>query len=231
MVGLTRSRAAWAALLLVLCPGSHAAASVISFNNSAGVFQWRPVGFAGQMGNLFDPTLAPSQQSAAVAAHSLSYNYGFIFGSDQAVAESIFGGPNASVAKEATPVVVHNPMGQEFDFFPATIFGAGQPVGNAANWQSAADGAWNSFFAGRNRLLGQTAFIGIRLGLADGVHYGFAQLNWQQAPPDFGSMMMYQPTAWAFENTPNTPITVPAPGAAVAAICGACFLARRRRTV
>jgi hypothetical protein len=208
---------------------SQVVASVIGFDNSAGQFQWRPSGFPPASGNLFDPTLAPGQQAAAVASRSLIYTYGQIFGSDMAAPESIIGGANASIARDMTPVVVHNPGGQEFDFFPATAFAPGQDVGGGANWQMMADAAWNSFFAGRNRLLGQESIVGIRLGLADGTHYGFVDLNWQQAPPDFGSMMMYQPVAWGYESTPNTPITVPTPAGAAVAVCGALFAKRRRR--
>jgi hypothetical protein len=225
------SRLRWSVLAACAAIGlgcvTPAPASVIAFDNSGAVFQWRPSGFAGVPGNGLDPSLAADHQASAVVSRSLGYSYGFIAGSDMAVPESIFGGLDISIARNTIPVIVHNGF-EEFDFFPATTFAAGQPVGSAANWQSSANAAWNSFFAGRNRLLGQEAFVGFRINLADGSHYGFIDLNWQQAPPDFGSMMMYQPLAWAYESVPNTPITVPAPAFAAAIVCGAWLMGRRR---
>jgi hypothetical protein len=85
---------------------------------------------------------------------------------------------------------------------------------------------------GRVRLLGQSPTIGFRVIMNGLPHYGWVELNHETGVANTGiPLEMYQPVRWAFETTPNTPIGVPIPSPAGAALLGvgAMGFALRRR--
>jgi MYXO-CTERM domain-containing protein len=117
-------------------------------------------------------------------------------------------------------------------FFPAVTFAPGTQVGADQSYQVSAATGYFNVSLGRNRFLGQSPTLGFRVRLNGEFHYGYIQFDWRETVLDETVAFMYQPTLWAYETTPNTPITVPSVPAALAfgaAGIGAATLRRRPR--
>lgn len=225
------------AVLLAAVPGPRAAAELIVQSNAGGSFIWRPThtpspGFPGgtQAGNAFDPTL-PASSNPTAGATSLTATSG-TGGTSSTYVDAFFSaGPSIRIARGITPVTI--PGIPQVQQLRAAVFTPGQSVGPAnagAEWAGAASYSYSRpTLAGPQ--LGQSPFIGIRLELATGVHYGWIELDWRSVSYPSGlSIGAYQPVRWAYESVPNVPALVPAPGAgALLGAAGIVALRRRRR--
>jgi len=117
---------------------------------------------------------------------------------------------------------------------PAAAFTVGQTVGADHSYSSRlVDVGYFAAALGRGNLLGDSAFVGFRVTLDDGLpHYGWIEINYRLGPVRFdqpSTIFMYQPVRWAYETLPNTPITVPSPGALGLLGLAAMAAARRHR--
>jgi len=213
-----------------------ACAEVIVFDNSSGTFRWIANGSTGTPGSLFDPTLpaeAQLAQSTSFSPRQLGYIAAIGGGSFTVSGDGITTASNIRLARAAAQVVVSGPQpGQMTSFTVAAAFQPGDLVGSGANFNNVtvATGYFNPGL-GRNNFLGQHAFVGFRVFLADDtLHFGFIELDYQLGFTANGSsIMMYQPVRWGYELLPNTPVTIiPGPGSAALLVGALPFVGRRR---
>ncbi len=200
-------------------------ASVVVHDNTNGQF------VLGAMLNLFDPSLAPTSQAAAVPERSITYFGGFGGGSGTPQGDGIGCGEALRVPLNPVPFQIRvPPINNLFEFFLTQTFANGEPVGPDEDYANG--GTMALFRTGfRTPLVGLTPFTGFRLQLADGVHFGWIQWLWSSGPFfDGGTILMYQPIRWAYETEPNVPIVVPAPTAiGLLALAGLVASRRQRR--
>lgn len=205
------------AKLLVACGTLGASAAIpaagdlVTFDNSEGQFVWqfRLDHPSDVPGNLLDLTRSPAEQSDADPALGFSYLFReSVSSSTEIVAHSIVGADDGMIARDSQAIIVHNQL-HEATLHLATRFHA--PIGPTENWRPDADTTWYSYSDGLHPMLGQTCTVGIRLNLADGVHYGYINLVWRPwsvDPPVPHSTGMYQPAYWGYDNEPDTPFMI-----------------------
>ena len=223
----------------MVCVGA-VSAEVVLFDNTAGTFFWVANADTGP-GGAFDPTLAPSQQASF--AESRRLRYGASLGGSGTIvsADLIAMGSAIRIAGNPVPTRVFGPNpGQERDFLHAATFLPGEQVGPNTMYPDPVPpmppniivGYFNVNL-GRHGFLGQHPFVGFRVTLDDGLpRYGWIEFDYRESliHPDGDLGLMYQPVRWAYETEPNTPITVPSPGALSLLALAGLRAARRRRS-
>ncbi|MGQ0626757.1 MAG: hypothetical protein ACT4PL_01495 [Phycisphaerales bacterium] len=221
-------------LSVLVCIPVGSAASVIEHSNAERTFVWRAnPGFAGGVGDLLEPLLSANQQSEAVFSRSLFYVAGVGGGSESPQGDAVQGSATMRVVQSPIPLLITNRFGVVTTFQPLQAIPAGSLLGASANYRNFGTAA--IYYLGGNMvhapLLGQSAFIGFNMTLADGPHYGFVELMFTTGPVgNSGEIIpMYQPLRWAYESQPNVPIVVPGPGPALAFVLFAPLAVRRRR--
>jgi len=228
---MNRSAAAATGLSIFALLPLSAAADILHFDNSAGQFEWvESFVLNGNFmhGSSLDLTQGPSQSGEQTPMSLLAYTEIF-FTSNQLVNTSIE--PNdPSVMRIARNPEVLIDLGPNSDIvFPVTTYALGVPIGPSVpngSWAVSADVNYRSG-AINVSLIGGRAFVGIRLQLADGIHYGWIDLLDQ----GYNTNPSFLPLAWAIETTPNTPIAagvIPAP-ASIACLGVLSLTAGRRR--
>ena len=228
-----------ATIASMVCVGA-VSAEVVLFDNTAGTFFWVANADTGP-GGAFDPTLAPSQQASF--AESRRLRYGASLGGSGTIvsADLIAMGSAIRIAGNPVPTRVFGPNpGQERDFLHAATFLPGEQVGPNTMYPDPVPpmppniivGYFNVNL-GRHGFLGQHPFVGFRVTLDDGLpRYGWIEFDYRESliHPDGDLGLMYQPVRWAYETEPNTPITVPSPGALSLLALAGLRAARRRRS-
>jgi hypothetical protein len=206
------------------------------FDNTNDTFLWVPNGSFENPGAQFNPTLAPVASLPLVFDTRALLVFGSMGGSSSAVsADLIATGPNIAIARNLIAVTVNGPQpGQQTQFRPATLFAAGASVGPGSNFEAQADTGYFNPTLGRIALLGDNPTLGFRVMLNGQPHYGYIEFDRRLATTAGGDFVLpiYQPIRWAYETTPNTPITVPSVPAVLAfgaAGIGAATLRRRPR--
>ncbi len=216
-------------------------AAVVIFDNSEATFVWLAQGFDREGGGL-NPTVSPTAQTVGNTDRQLFYGAFLGGGSTTVASDSIGALPQSSIQVAADPrvFVVDGPRPGQQTFFDrvAQVYGVGSTVGPSGMAQTFGTAVSTGYFSaagGRFNFLGQHAFIGFQVILDDGLpHYGWIELDYRVGPlassPFDSTVMMYQPVRWAYETSPNTPITVPAPaGGAITLLAAAGLACRRRR--
>lgn len=217
------SHTALAACTTLAACSIPAPAALIVHDNSALTFTWTrsvlpPSGPLFE-GRALDPTLPAAQQSGVHMNHAFHWLGYEPTSSLQLLPEDLAGvSPAARVARAPEPV----PLLSE-NFYPAAAFAPGSLVGPGELWEAGAMG-YSEGFTTRAWFLGPEATVGIRFSLAGSTHYGWITLGLQPGITPHGH---YQPVAWAYESTPDTPaLVIPAPSCA---LLGLLALAPRRR--
>ncbi len=200
-------------------------AQVVTFDNSAGTFVWIPTLIDQSSGatiiqeKLLDISLSPADNQAGLADPFRALSYWF---ANPTVSNQI-------IVSRATRFFPDGRAGIDFGEFFNYGSDAGHYVRNYLPGESVipdmATGAFptnaglaNHSTTGQEAYLGQRIIIGVRFQ-ADQVgklhNYGYVILEWRenlQFPNTSGgttTVDMYQPVEWAYEITPNVPITIP----------------------
>jgi hypothetical protein len=210
----------------VLCAVASAPASVITFENTGGQFDWRP----GVVN--FPPALClditqPASQSGASTPFTISWSRGEEVASDTGVTHELYCGASTHVVKSTTSVRVQLfSNGTMVDLYPPQDFGSAGTVGPGLNWQPGATLGWFFFqFNGDHWIAGSAFSMGLELNMADGTHFGYARF--QLTSGTYG--LQYQPSDWGYETVPGAPIMVPAPAGVILFAVGLGRCRRRRR--
>ena len=221
------SQAALAVSAALAASAGTASAALVFHDNSDLAFTWTrsvwPVTGPIVDGRVLDPTLPAAQQSGLPVDHALRWLGSDPIGSLDKYGENLSGYTAAArVAQSPQLISVGFPSA---DFFPVQTFSLGESVGPAETWSGGAMGYSEGFTPYRGAFLGSEAYAGIRFDLAGAVHYGWIKLRLQ---PGVGPAGHYQPTAWAYESTPDTPAQIiPAPACGLVGLLA--FVPRRRR--
>ncbi len=200
---------------------SVSAAQVVSYDNSGADFVWVPWltfsdGFVVLDERALDITLSPTdnQAGSASAERAVTCSYNFPITSSEVlldVASRQFPGGLAQV-------VTDGPVSTGFDSgFLAKTYAPGDTIGPSEAFMNSAVTTRHPI-GGPEPLIGATATIGVRVpadASAGTFHYGYVVLEWQEDlvlinnKGTTSTLDLYQPIAWAYESTPETPITVP----------------------
>ncbi|RNC82424.1 MAG: hypothetical protein ED559_11785 [Phycisphaera sp.] len=191
----------------------------MSFDNSDGVFAWTPsyvIGVPVLMPKTLDLTLSPSDNQVSLSEpfRSFSVTSDTPSTSSQTLFERVVGydkNGRAQIAKGQ----LHQVGGDSS--FIAKTFQSGDQIGPNDTYDRSS-ALWTHSFSNTNRLVGDRNTIGVRFATdetGESYHYGYIALEWKQ---DFEfiaidgfpiTLSLYQPVAWAYETTPDTPIMVP----------------------
>jgi len=209
-------------------------ADVIVFDNQDGAFALRARGDSVEPRSVLDPTLPAAAQTSQGLFERGFYHFAASGGgSDSPQGDGFFCGANMRLARSTTPIEVRNGVGAVTTFFPTQVFAAGESVGNGPDYQETVITALfhiagDAFHA---PFLGQSAYMGFRLNLADGPHFGWVELDFRTGifSSGGGTIPMYQPIRWAYESQPNVPIAVPGPSVGGCLAVGALAVGLRRR--
>lgn len=174
-----------------------ARAEVITFVNH-GEFTW--IGIdpndpkANPDSNALDIT-KPATQPGDPSPAAFKWLIPSPMGINDVTSGQIIGGPNASVARGELA------KAQGAFFFPAKVFGPGEPINAAEDFGLFADTYAYSIANGATLLIGPQATLGVQVIVSGHPHYGWIRLAWNGTE--------YQPIAWAYESNPETSIVVP----------------------
>jgi len=222
-----------ASVALVAGTASAAHASIQYFNNAGGAFVWESSTFFSEFipGTFLDITQPPSQSGAQTPFSIQSFSEPLFF-SRQFVTTTLVADDASRISFARGPHQIMHPLPDiagECD--PAVALASGVMIDGdvpGAAWSDYADVNFRADMIDQS-LIGGRSFVGVKLHMADGVHFGWIDLqdNGYNANPSF------VPLAWAYETTPDTPLpagVVPAPGTlSLLALTAAPLLARRRR--
>ncbi len=212
----------------ILCSAAAAHADLVTFDNSAGVFNWRPFALQQQPGLYLDVTLPPTQSGSATPL-SIGWSRGTQSTSDGGAPHGMSAEASARVVRSTVPVwaPLYNFGNQTVALYPPQDFQAGPSIGLGLNWQQSATLGWYyGLFGGDHWIVGSGFDMGLELIMNDGVHFAFAEFALRNGT--YG--IQYQPTRWGYETTPNVSVTVPAPAAWLVIGAGWCVAPRRRRS-
>ena len=187
----------------------HAPTPVTLFDNSAAVFDWEG-GFRGETGDqdgaYLDVTLSAAAQTGQANVRGVQWIYFDTVGntSPGGIAfwpRSTFPTNGARFAAGATFVIQGNePWGAQHPT-PARVLQAGDAVGPFDTWEPSVS---NAHFQDASDETGPSVtwfsagIIGVRITAADGIHYGFVDVQ-----PG------YTPIRWGYNPNPNQPIVIP----------------------
>jgi hypothetical protein len=170
-----------------------------------GAFHWTAQVPSYELGHSFDVTQGVGQPTGA-NDRTFWYQIPFRDSSTTVAADIInrsswFGGGGmGQIARSLTPFLIHDPNapGGTRYTYPAAHYGPGQAVGpTGVVWQTYAVFQEGGF--GRGQIpIGHT-FLGISFPAADGIHYGFIEVNDTAAVP----------LSWGYESEPGVPAVIP----------------------
>jgi hypothetical protein len=218
------------AAVLVSIAGD-AAGSIVYFNNSGGQFVWQESFYLAGFhhGTSLDITQPPSQ-SGEITPYSIhSFSESFLT-SGETVTTSLRADASTVSVSQAPRILVNTPGPYARFVDPPVVYAVGELVSASTpngDWDSYADVNWRSSQTDISLINGR-AFVGVKLEMPDGPHYGWIDLidNGYYASPSFVA------AAWAWETTPNTPLPagmVPGPGSLVCLMMAGMRVAQRRR--
>lgn len=187
-------------------------------NDPAEIPSWRVL-------DITQPVTSQPAKGTLGPSWSVRVVFEFAFTWAESDKKSLWGNTNSAVAYteghildgwSGLPMAVDVP--ELFD--PGDAIGAGSHWGGGARlWEFNTRGRWD-FIPWPD-----SAFVGLRITLPDGVHYGFVEIE----RFDFFGSPRYRPLSWGYETEVGVPLVlVPAPGAAVL-LASAGLIARRRR--
>ena len=195
--------------------------SVVVFDNSDATFVWHwNCGCVDEPPfppSWLDPSRAADQQTGLSSARGIQF-----FKQDPSVGmstpgEFAFQGRSApgglAIAAAPSFVIPGNEDGYDRGVIPPLSKSPGDVVGPADDWRQR---VLTAHFIDLSQSYGpsQTWFrdgiIGVRFPMADGVHYGFIELDY--IPNDFNSWYaVYRPVRWGYSPIPDQPLVIPPP--------------------
>ncbi len=200
---------------------STSGAQVIAFDNSDGAFVWTPWlvypdGFVALSEKSLDLTLSPADNQAGLAdaERAIATDYIYPLTSSQVWlnhARDVF---PSGFAEVATGSAVDTGFTSGFR---AQTFSASDEIDPTETFMNQAAIATHPI-GGPQPLLGNQATIGVRFPTDEtktSFHYGYIVLEWRDnlafnnSKGSTSTLDLYQPVAWAYESTPDTPITIP----------------------
>ncbi len=215
------------ACVFVLSLCTTASGVMVVFDNASGEFVWNRAwdGAPPPEPNYLDPMLPPSQSGAATGRAIRLWYYG-PDSSTEIVALPFGVEADIRIATDEPYIFEPDPFLQPKEIEPAHVFDPGQLVGaGGETWSDRAHFLWQTV-SGFNPLLGEDAYIGVRVMIDSQPHYGWIHLIWDEVQDNTPG---YAPVAWAYETEAGVPILVPEPGSVglVVLVC-AGLIARRR---
>lgn len=231
MPKLIRRPIGWCGVAAIGVCAGPVCGGIIYHDNAAGRFFWQESYYLAGFhhGTSLDITLPPTQ-SGEVTSYSLQSYSEVYLTSGQTVTTSVAAdGAGASVG-QAPRIIVNSPGPYARFVDPATAYAADAGIGPTVpggTWAAYADVNWRSGPTDVS-LIGGHAFIGVRLNMPDGLHYGWVDLvdNGYYGAPSFSAL------GWAWETTPNTPLpagAIPGPATLAGIATAVIALPRRRR--
>jgi hypothetical protein len=199
---------------------AFAAASVIVFSNTNPVFDWHPFIYNQGPGTYLDIT-QPSSQSGGSSPISIDWFRGEAISSDVGATHDMDCGTSIRVVRSTVPVQVPLDNSGLTNVYPPRAFVNGDVVGPGANWLNTATLGWYRLGTSDHWIVGTSFTMGLQVTLADGIHYGFADMVLTST--------QYQPVDWGYESNPGVALTVPAPAGGVVLFAAGLLGARRRR--
>ncbi|MCA9271909.1 MAG: hypothetical protein KDA31_02570 [Phycisphaerales bacterium] len=198
-----------------------ALAQVVSYDNSDGTFVWTPWltypdGFVVLDERSLDITLSPGDNQAGLAdaERAITTDYNYPLTSSEIWLNHARDAFPSGLAEVAAGSAVNTGFASGFR---ARAFSASDDVGSSETFINNAAIATHPI-GGPEPLLGDHATIGVRFPTdetATSFHYGYIVLEWRDSlvfnnnKGGTSTLDLYQPVAWAYETTPDTPITIP----------------------
>ena len=196
-----------------------AAETATVFDNSDGTFVWDwDCGCVTEPPDppaWLNPSRAADQQSGLASARSILF-----FKQDPSVGmstpgEFAFQGREApgglAIAAGPSFVIPGNEEGYDRGVIPPLSKSPGDVVGPADDWRQR---VLTAHFVDLSQSYGpsqtwfQDGIIGVRFPMADGIHYGFIELDY--IPNDFNSWYsVYRPIRWGYNPVPDQPLVIP----------------------
>lgn len=218
-------RLATLALILPAFAASVAHAGLIQFDNSALTYRW----FLGGLDQYFlDITTDIAHQPGEfepIRARSIIQD-------PRPSSGNLTAGQTSLVGQGAVTFA----MGADFDRGPAGILAApaqvapGDFIGPSFTYASSVYVGHvqplMGFGVPESQVLTTSGFIGVRLELADGTHYGWVHIIGTLAARSW----TFDADRWAYETTPDAPALVPAPATLAAGAFSLLLMNLRRRT-
>lgn len=199
-------------------------AAVVVYDNSGGEFEWKlgvkfPNGDVDSLGTFLDITQPPSQsteQRPGSFGKWFRWNH-----SSSEPARSVIQGVQSNDA-EQVPTIKQTLIWNGMTIKPITIrqYAAGESTSPSHGWEWGATYFYHlpftPSFEGGTPAIDTLSYLGARVKKNGKYHYGWILFQ------DYST-----PIAWAYETTPDTMITIPAPF--LAGVCGLLLLACHRR--
>ncbi len=196
---------------------SSSAAQVVRYDNSDGTFVWTPLlqyyqGYTVVHPVNFDVSLSPADNQAGLAGQNAFLYY-----------LSSPASSNAVMIDKALSGSAQFASGQYVEFsytgdrgYAPVHFNEADTIGPNQTYRGSAALAGRTISDAYPLWQAETIIVGFRFPADDtgtSFHYGYAVLEWHELipfPDIFGGthqVSTYQPTMWAYETTPDTPIT------------------------
>lgn len=203
--------------------------TAIVFDNPDGAFEWTPTRYAPccgtEPGLHLDLTMAAGSQSGDPAPSAVEFFIswdeanttpgGFFFRSSGDPAT-----PEGLRIADGEPVVLEGGAIETYTIHPPLAMNAGDTIGPDLTWRST-EHEWEDGASGPQTVHladpggdyppDHAAFtagiIGVELPLADGIHYGFVDVGWQDAASV--SDGRHLAVRWGYEPAPDTPLVIP----------------------
>lgn len=210
--------------LVLIATSQQSAADLVIHDNSSLVYRWAMHVPSFTVGNYLDVLQGPAQSGVSTPT-SVRWEEFPLQTSSSITSMDLVTNADARIAQGTELFQVQiNQNVQEY--LGAKPFAPGELIGPGEDWQQFTSMGAHGF-GPKWYFLGEGATIGVKLTLAGQTHFGFitlakvtdlAQQNYE-----------YQPIAWGYDSTPNTPVSIPTPGSAVLTLAaGAIGLIRRR---
>jgi hypothetical protein len=206
-----------------------ARAEVVVFDNSDQTFFWKlgTIDIDGTLypGTFLDITKSAAEQAGERRPGTIGKWYRPNDSSGSPAFRQLIGEEGVRIAE--TTDVVRITWNDQFLFVkPTRDYAPGELVSESDSWKLGSTYFWHlpfsTSFEGGTSGIGDPAYVGVRVMMNNQWHYGwiyFTEYQW--------------PLAWAYEAEPNTPIQIPVPAPAGAAMClatGMMMSFRRQRS-